>query len=48
MLEIATSLFYSTSLEKKLNVINLKLFCKVVTNQSATGKLTKCINVHVL
>ena len=35
-------------LGQKLTVINLKLFCKVVTNQSATGKLTKCIKVPVL
>ena len=48
MLEIATFLFYSTSPEKRLTVSNLKLFCKVVTNQSATGELTKCINVNVL
>ena len=48
MLDTATFLFYSISLEKKLTVINLKLFCKVVTNQSATKKLTKCINVQVL
>ena len=41
MLEIATFLFYSISLEKKLTVINLKLFCQVVTNQSATGKTNK-------
>ena len=43
-----TFLFYSTSPEKKLTVINLKLFCKVVTNQSATEKLRKCINVPAL
>ena len=48
MLETATFLFYSISLEKKLTVINLNPFCEVVTNQSATEKLTKCINVHVL
>ena len=34
-----TFLFYSTSPEKKLTVIKLKLFCKVVTNQSATENL---------
>ena len=43
-----TFLFYSTSPEKKLNVIKLKLFCKVVTNQSATEKLRKCINMPSL
>ena len=43
-----TFLFYSTSPEKKLTVIKLKLFCKVVTNQSATEKLIKCINVLAL
>ena len=40
-----TFLFYSTSPEKKLTVIKLKLFCKVVTNQSATENLRKCINM---
>ena len=41
MLETATFLFYSTSLEKELTVIwNLKLFCKVVTNQSAENAST--------
>ena len=43
-----TFLFYSTSPEKKLNVINFKLFCNVVTNQSASEKLRKCINVPTL
>ena len=43
-----TFLFYSTSPEKKLTVIKLKLFCKVVTNQSATEKLRKCINMPSL
>ena len=43
-----TFLLYSTSPEKKLKVINFKLFCKVVTNQSATAKLRKCINVPAL
>ena len=43
-----TFLFYSTSPEKKLTVIKLKLFCKVVTNQSATENLRKCINMPSL
>ena len=37
----ATFLFYSTSPEDKLSVINFKLFCEVITNQSATKKLKK-------
>ena len=43
-----TFLFYSTYPEKKLTVINLKLFSKVVTNQSATENLRKCINMSSL
>ena len=46
MLETATFLFYSTSLEKELTVIwNLKLFCKMVTNQSAENAST-CPSCH--
>ena len=44
----ATFLFYSTSPEDKLSVINFKLFCEVITNQSATKKLKKGINVAAL
>ena len=40
--------YVTTSPEKKSNVINLKLFCKVVTNQSPSEKLRKCINVPAL
>ena len=42
------SLLFDILIGQKLTVINLKLFCKVVTNQSATGKLRKCIKVPML
>ena len=43
-----TFLFYLTYPEKKLTVIDFKLFSKVVTNQSATENLRKCINMPSL